>query len=443
MLDRIVYFFQSRATHTFKAAFSVLLGLMVLRVAGSSAITITGTTRPGRLNVSDITAPPINGDNFDDRSLFSVKLNEAVLITRLEQVHGIFSGWQPEPNWFIPLPYTLEPNIETTATSYETDVVSFNYSCHWEAPSDISDDGMIIGNETWLDFFVQNSLWSGVVNTSTVVQLVPAQNATGSSTFLFLGDNYKRANGTVGDIVTMSNNTDYKVNLTGLPTADLKSLTGLDENPPLATLLICDPRLDFGSGVALLRPSPDYSTPDLKVISKYPANSPAVGNLDQLTVRTIFSWGLAKSGGPVSDNLDNSTDSLGLGLFFDSGTRVQDDGALHTMSPLDLPLIEEHMGSYVLSALKAFTGGFMGNSSLADESAAQGVTTVLANYENARLALWASVIFTIAHSGLFVILAFGLIGLQYLNYKQDRALFDLASVERELSADKGGGSYTD
>jgi hypothetical protein len=159
MLDRITYSFKSRATRTFKAALLVFLALMLLRTTGSSSITVTGATGMGFIHVSDLIAPPVM-ESYP--TFFTGKLNQANLITRLEQLHGVDTGFKPEPNWLIPLP-VLNAESGALTVTYNTDLVHFNYSCHWQAPDDIVlGYGTVIGNETWKDWFVDYSDYSGV-----------------------------------------------------------------------------------------------------------------------------------------------------------------------------------------------------------------------------------------------------------------------------------------
>jgi hypothetical protein len=221
----------------------------------------------------------------------------------------------------------------------------------------------------------------------------------------------------------------WEIDLSNQPTVDLREMTNQTTVPPLATLLICDPHLYFTSGVVRLSPTPDLNTPDIRVISESP--NTRIGNIDPSTAQDLFSWALSKASGPISDNLETDTDSMGVALFLSPMSKSND--TILQLAPRDYRIIEKKLGVYMLSALKAFTGGFTGNASVeADGMNTRNYTTVRADYDNDGLALETSLPFAMGYSVLFVFTACGLVGLGYVNSTQCRVLFDLESIEEEV-----------
>lgn len=149
MLDRIIYFFRSRATGTYRAAFTASLVLILMHITSSSTITVSSGVQfkedmpIGLLsNVdlsSDLATPNVQG--------FVERLTRAGTVVRLEKLGGSPWGLSPESNWLIPLPSAVE-NM-TGLVYYDTDLIHFQHECTWRAPDGVNDTTYFLDGQGW------------------------------------------------------------------------------------------------------------------------------------------------------------------------------------------------------------------------------------------------------------------------------------------------------
>ncbi|KAF5359613.1 hypothetical protein D9756_003507 [Leucocoprinus leucothites] len=442
--DRIYYSFTRRATRTFRAAFLIFLGLIVMRITGSSAVTATDEVPvQATLPISLISTPSLTSDNTNtNNSAFALRLTTANMIVRLEQLLEAPWGYVIQPNWLIPLP--TEDLNKTSQVDYGTDLAKFNYTCRWQVPDNIYENTVIIGNETWTSTVRFSSLntTEGTQapqgtgrNGSSIFQLIPRTQVEGTSAYLLLGGNSSVP-------VNSTSQTEAWIDLSGLPS--MFSSGGFtrtrDHFPPLhaplATLLICDPRLGLTSGTVRLRPTPGLQVHDVTVLT--PNIAGRVGNIDDSATRTLFANVLTSAiNQPDSIPWLRTLDFIYINavsarmLLSIPPTRPLNWSAIGAITPLDLVTINHQLNDFTLSALKAFTSGDKG-----DDNAIQQVTDVYATVVDAKstsatLALATSIQFAILHSVLFTTILVALAGLAYLNRTQGRVPFDLKSIKIE------------
>lgn len=148
--DRALYFFTSRATRTFRTAFTASVILIFMHITSSSTITVSSGVKfkedmpIGLLSNVDLSAelatPNIQG--------FVERLNRAGIVVRLEKLGGSPWGLSPPPNWLIPLPSAIENT--TGLVYYDTDLAHFQHQCAWRAPDSANDTVYTIDDQQWL-----------------------------------------------------------------------------------------------------------------------------------------------------------------------------------------------------------------------------------------------------------------------------------------------------
>lgn len=203
---------------------------------------------------------------------------------------------------------------------------------------------------------------------------------------------------------------------------------------PLATLLVCDPRLRFTSGNVLLNPASNLTAPDMEIRSTGDVVSP--GNIDPQAARTLFTFALTSAA-----RLPDSTTSLPAVDYLNINTvtarmflvppQNPDWNNVSAVRPLDMQSINRQVDDFTLSALKAFTSGYKSETALSLYYVTGAYATyVTAQYTSSGLALATSIQFVILLSALFCALAFMLALLAYLNVTQQRSPFNLDYVKK-------------
>lgn len=176
-ISRTLYFFQSRATKTYQVAFIVFLGLLLMRMTGPSAITVSsGIEVSQKLPIGIISTASITRNLVGDLESeeFFMRLVQVRGVVRLEQLVGVPWGYVPEPNWVIPLP-DKDTMQSISRVTYNTDLISFHHTCHWEAPSILPGHDMrmvTFANESWS--------WEFLGPPSPRIILKPDGNRTGA-----------------------------------------------------------------------------------------------------------------------------------------------------------------------------------------------------------------------------------------------------------------------
>ncbi|KAJ3569243.1 hypothetical protein NP233_g5183 [Leucocoprinus birnbaumii] len=444
--DRFLYFWDLRATNTFRFGFLLFLGLIVMNTIGTSSVTVSDGSQSGvRIDVGRITTPNITPNSTDiENDTFLARLNEASLSVRLEQLDGVPWGYVPQPNWLIPLP--INTLVTAIRVSYSSDLVSFQNRCGWRAPDAIVNNAVSVGGDTWRGgFFVGSSpsnSTTGSVNGSSILHLSPNSTPTGASAYLFLGGNQSFP-------PNLNNTQNAWIDLTNQPTLYNPSgfrtsgATNLAIYSPLASLLLCDPLLHFTAGNVVVSPTPNLTDPDMTIGIN---SAEKVGNIDQSAAQSLFTSILSFAINLPDTVLDS--DSLIPYINFNAvaGHMLLDlppapvnwsaSGGIRPSSP---DAIGHQMDIYMLSALKAFTSGYRGDANIEQVTGTFDMP-VDAQSTVTGAALTTSLQFAILHSVLLVILLFGLAWLAHLNMTQNRPPFTLHFILKERSSQGGGGS---
>ncbi|KAF5359475.1 hypothetical protein D9756_003551 [Leucocoprinus leucothites] len=421
VFDRACYFFERRATKTYRAGFIIFLGLLLMGMTGPSAVTvIDGVETETWLEIGLITTQNLTPDSANPNNpIFLIRLAEANMVVKLEQVLDAPWGYVPSPNWLIPLP--VENLDRAKRVTYTSDVASFNYSCRWQSPDSIVGNTVTVENNQWSGNFVANSSEFGsagnatsgskvlmrkrheanvlqVTDGSSILQLSPRSMSTaGISVYLLLGGNQT--------VQVRPNSTEAWIDLSNLPTVYnpdyyISFKTESRVRSPIATLLICDPRLQFATGTVILNPTPNITDPDIRVVLDNPP--PPVGNVDQSAAQTLFT--------SVLSTVVNEPDPITPDVTFDfinfnyaTGKMMLDLPPLAgwtTLSgvhPFNLTFMDSQLDRFTLSALKAFTNGYKGDGAIR-QSTGNFTTDVSARSTSDNASLATSVQFAILHS---------------------------------------------
>jgi hypothetical protein len=124
--------FNPASTRTFKLSLVVSVLIFILLRIGPSTIIAS--------NKIEIQKIPIGG-----LILGSSDMSQQVL--NVEQVLGINTGYDTEPNWIIPRPaYNTTTYWPSLAIGYDSDLVYFKHTCEWHAPVfNVQDNTVVIG----------------------------------------------------------------------------------------------------------------------------------------------------------------------------------------------------------------------------------------------------------------------------------------------------------
>ncbi|XP_006462916.1 hypothetical protein AGABI2DRAFT_193977 [Agaricus bisporus var. bisporus H97] len=400
----------------FKVALLAYPTLIILRIVGNSAITVSdGVGSERSLPIGLISTFSLTTDSTDIRSqAFLERRLQSNMIVRLEQLYKSPWGFVAPPNLLIPLP-TEELNL-TSKVIYESDVLSFHHDCQWQAPDNYSDNAVTVENRTWAARIGSNATALSdsriVERGSSIIFLIPEDdNFTGDSVYLFLG-----ANATISPTLNSTSNNTW-IDLSNLPTiynpdgftsrfTTLRSLRA-----PLATLLVCRPDLEYLSRRVLLRPTANHSEPDITILSHVDVPSP--GNINPQAARALFTTVLNTT--IMSDDPINLTRGS-MNTNWISTTMLLDkidDETRVSYPPLDRKAINENVDKYTLSALKAFTSGYRGPLPGLRSKGGVFARSVNGEFTSRRLALWTSFPFAVLHTVLFGVVGIVLAVLAY------------------------------
>jgi hypothetical protein len=135
MLDKIKHFCASGASMAFRFAFPASLVSLALAALAPGALTVdvgfvpSGTSvRVGSISIARIADTPtsVNTINIQRR---------ATLITQPEQVEGAQFGHKIDGGVIVGWPSPQSSTGFVWNLTYPSDIVRFDYSCHWSAPT--------------------------------------------------------------------------------------------------------------------------------------------------------------------------------------------------------------------------------------------------------------------------------------------------------------------
>jgi hypothetical protein len=235
---------------------------------------------------------------------------------------------------------------------------------------------------------------------------------SGVSAYLFLG-----SNSTISPAIN-STSVNTSIDLSNLPTIfDPEGFTGFFTSDrslraPLATVLVCTPKLELMSRSVLLFPTANRTEPDISILSNFDVPSPV--NIHPQAARNLFSVILNAT--VMSNDPFNITDRGSVNYNWVSATMLlsdTDNDNITSVPPLDLATINKNVDKYSLSAFKAFISGYQGRVPKLRSQQNVFTQSVRGEFTSSRLALWTSLPFVIIHTSLFGALGMVLAGLIY------------------------------
>ncbi|KAJ3562933.1 hypothetical protein NP233_g9268 [Leucocoprinus birnbaumii] len=346
--------------------FFLALALEFAGLFGVSAIVPTPSNRlrvlsppTGHTNItvfnSSLNATGVNGESGGQ---LRFRLAQSSRLLELERIFGMGSwGYSPQPNWLIPLPVQDLGSLSQLA--YRTDLVSFHHECSWSSPDGILSDYWALEDSMWgWDFgaqeIVMNSNGSGII--PLLASLAPSRK--GAATYLFLGGNTSFP-------INPTDPDDMWIDLSGLPSAFSTDtlLNGLNLSlapvlgrAPLATILMCDPHLEFRSGTVAFLPAIGSGQPNVQILGE--TDEELIGNVDPSWAKVLFSGVLGATSAYsypkyftlTAGSLEANISPVLQNMFLQNSSSPFPQREL----PLDLKSISSQIDSYMLSALKAF-----------------------------------------------------------------------------------------
>ncbi|KXN90896.1 hypothetical protein AN958_03426 [Leucoagaricus sp. SymC.cos] len=354
-IDQIQHFISPTATIPFRLGFISILLLLGIRGLGPSSITVDLISPPHstKIRVANL--------NLTDRPIteFEGGLGHAtsVYCCKLEVLENSLYGFaQSEPNVLIPWP-SAELISSSNKYSYETDVVTYNYSCSWHqpVPRNDTDDHWIwnVSDHQYILHYGPTSLvgtGKALLSIFPLIDYEPGETANGTvnnpmTGFIFGGTSSKLSASPSQDMARRM------FELDNLPTLFPPNATGDDFG---VTALICDPQFQIRSATATL-------SHGLLSLSPLREGPPLVNNIADKALNLLFSNSLG-----VAASFTNSFDidedcvkanDISQMLFLAN----QSDN----MPPLPLDRINKNMNGILLSSSKAYLSGYNGTSDTA------------------------------------------------------------------------------
>lgn len=128
--DRAGFILSQTTSSSFKCAFLLYFTLIALIGLGPSSINVNDATvdRSINLSIGNLTITQ------SDSSASASAIQRAYELTHIEQQEQSSFGYSTDANWIVAWP-PLDRANSTGVLQYPTDVVHYDYSCRWEAPS--------------------------------------------------------------------------------------------------------------------------------------------------------------------------------------------------------------------------------------------------------------------------------------------------------------------
>lgn len=277
-----------------------------------------------------------------------------------------------------------------------------------------------------------------IVNGSSIVQLLPGRGGvTGKSVFLFLGGNSSfpvNSTDSTRGWIDLSHLPSYR-NPIGFVTYETTSLTVDWVRAPLASLLICDPRLGFTNGSVVLNPVANLTDFDVRPKIESISRTPSPGNIHPEAARTLFTSILSVAVGlPELTIALQEMDYVNFN-YIAAGMLLQVPPARNwtnasAVRPLDVEILNKRLDNFTLSALKVFTSAVKPSSDIIFSEGGVYETQVDGFSTKQALALATSVKFAILHTVLFVLLGVVLATLTFLNATHSGLPFTLEHIKQ-------------
>ncbi|KXN91447.1 hypothetical protein AN958_00709 [Leucoagaricus sp. SymC.cos] len=426
-LDRIFYLFTKRASAAFKLAFLASLSFMALTqlAPGTISAATTLVDIPIMVNVGTLVS------QITDLSTFLTSQTRAALIVRLEMIERSPFGLKLPPNTLVTLPSAGLGEFDGTM-EYDSDVVEFHHSCHWEAPSianasSIQELVVLAANQVWSTTLTVGPQGTPGSSISPLSLLTPQiMENVSTSAYLFIGGNSTFPNSRT------TPTTPFAIDLGNLPALFLSQGIGviagsdIDLIAPLASVLVCDPQAKITGG--------RISISSGGTVSIIASGQPPIGNFPQSAANLILSNAFQVALVQLEPlELSNLVNNVASALFMANASG--DWNKAQNISPLDIPTLNENVDMFMSSAAKAFLDGYRKDgtsvSPTFDTNAVSGMG------QEQRLALTTSkglFITTIVVDAIALALLYALCRSALT---QKRYPFDLMSVFHVLSEDNG------
>ncbi|KXN85133.1 hypothetical protein AN958_11673 [Leucoagaricus sp. SymC.cos] len=377
-LDHIRHWISPVATRPFRLGFISILLLLAVNPLGPSAITVSSILRPHdtEIHIAQLTLSRNRYTVFGGVVNFGGGLVTAVaranLITRLEMIENSTYGFTvQQPNILIPWPSSDLASANNTI-KYETDVITYNYSCSWQRPTLIEGHGNLmwtLNNETYI-------LYGGPGNPveaqdlrlcdPMILPLLTAGNSSLSdptdnplTVFLFVGQN-----------MTLRPNWYYQwLNLDNIPnTSSTYSLPNhtIPERPPDTVIPVgsryqdCSPDVPFVFTALMCNPQFEIRPATVSLYrgslsaQLHSAGLPTVGNISPSAANFIFANSLGDALSFPSDNGGTRPNDIARNIFLSYPESHE------TMDTLPIHIINQNMNVVLLSSSKALLSGYSG-----------------------------------------------------------------------------------
>lgn len=429
--DQLQHFISRRATSPFRLGFLSALLLLALNGFGPSALTVNSIPLPQQTRIQVANLNMTQGF-FSIEPSSPLAMGRADLITRLELLeNNTYSFRSEQPNVLIPWP-SADLITSNETIQYETDVITYNFSCSWQAPVSVDSEfpAWNVINQTYFlytgkdtesetppicDPIIFPLLSSGALNNVSDSPL---------SGIFFVGRN-------------TSQGTSF-LNLDNLPTtfigppppsSNSSNSSTRDCFPTLLSAITCDPQFRIHPATATLSGG-SLSTSKIRT-----EKEPIVKNIAPEAANAIFSQslGAALSSAETFSNGSLNVNGIARVLFLADPSFKHTD--LSGVKPLPIENITQNMNRALLSSAKAYLSGYQVNNTDTTFPAFEMMETN-AMREVERLALVGSEPFLIVVTILVGMLIVLLVTIVVMIRVEELRTFDLKHIVETLGVYK-------
>ncbi|KAF5359568.1 hypothetical protein D9756_002997 [Leucocoprinus leucothites] len=372
-LDYIPHFLAGNCSWGFRFSLAARVICLAIKglLPGTIAFDSVLLSTPIPINVANLTTG-LNISSVD----VEFGQRRAAMIVRIETREQSTFAFNTEEHWIVGWPHVPTGNAPDYRVIYPSDVIHYDFKCHWEAPNFTSFATMSNGGVKW-KFLDDPASWFENVNPDkpflgvVIPVFTDMQDQVSRdselSAFFFLGGNDTLRGGGPPDPKTDTylqlNNVPTMYNASGfyLPPSYGNFSDPVHTVAPLATLLVCDPQRQLSSGEAIFWPNGS-----IEVIESSLNMSGRLGNFLDENIRDMFVFGSREVfldySGPENRITFNNTM-----LTFNSAVTFLNDSAFAArpyneinqtgFSVLPLEQIEANMTKVFSYVAKAFTNG--------------------------------------------------------------------------------------
>ncbi|KAF5360582.1 hypothetical protein D9756_005178 [Leucocoprinus leucothites] len=421
--DQLQHFISRRATSPFRLGFLSALLLLALNGFGPSALTVNSIPLPQQTRIQVANLNMTQGF-FSIEPSSPLAMGRADLITRLELLeNNTYSFRSEQPNVLIPWP-SADLITSNETIQYETDVITYNFSCSWQAPVSVDSEfpAWNVINQTYFLYTGKDT----ESETPPICDPSALNNVSDSplSGIFFVGRN-------------TSQGTSF-LNLDNLPTtfigppppsSNSSNSSTRDCFPTLLSAITCDPQFRIHPATATLSGG-SLSTSKIRT-----EKEPIVKNIAPEAANAIFSQslGAALSSAETFSNGSLNVNGIARVLFLADPSFKHTD--LSGVKPLPIENITQNMNRALLSSAKAYLSGYQVNNTDTTFPAFEMMETN-AMREVERLALVGSEPFLIVVTILVGMLIVLLVTIVVMIRVEELRTFDLKHIVETLGVYK-------